>query len=342
MTPEQLVAEAQRALSPRANGHPVYPPDEEPDPRRFALTPLSDMLNEPPEDVKYVWEHTLPAAGASITAAKPKAGKSTAARALGLAVGRGVPFLGRATTQGPVLYLALEEKRSEVITHFRRMGATNEPVHVHTGGAPDQAMEALTAAVHELRPVLTIIDPLFKLVRIRDANDYAEVNRAMEPLLALARQSGTHLLAVHHAGKGGREGADAVLGSTALFGAVDTLLLLRRGKDNVRTIEATTRYGQDLPETVITMDPLTGAIAEGGTIAEVQLEHAMGQVLEELSMTEERTEPEIRDAIGGNTGLVGKALRRLVSIGQALRSGNGKRGSPYQYRKPLPEEACPL
>lgn len=221
------------------------------------------------------------------------------------------------------------------------MGATDEPIFVHTGSAPEEAMEALTAAVLEHKPALAIIDPLLRLIRLRDVNDYALVNREMEPLVNLARTSGTHLFCVHHAGKGDRLGGDGVLGSTALFGAVDALLLMRR-KDNVRTLETIHRYGEDMPETVVTMDPITGIITAGGTVEEALLEQASAQVMAELGHIEELTEQEIRDRAGGNTGLIGKALRRLVADGHVLRDGNGKRGSPFTYRKPPLEAACPL
>jgi AAA domain len=52
-------------------------------------------------------------------------------------------------------------------------------------------------------PVESIIaDPLFRFVRVRDGNDYAAVTNALEPLHALARESGAYVLAVHHLGKG--------------------------------------------------------------------------------------------------------------------------------------------
>src|SRR4030095_5355695 len=87
----------------------------------FKLTALDDLLNEPEEAVAYVWDRTLPLSGFSICAAKPKVGKSTLARNLAVAVTRGQDFLGRQTTKGKVLYLALEEKRTEVTRHFRNM-----------------------------------------------------------------------------------------------------------------------------------------------------------------------------------------------------------------------------
>jgi putative DNA primase/helicase len=124
----------------------------------FQLTTLADLLNEAPEETAYVVADLLPTGGLSILAAKPKVGKSTLARNLALAVARGEPFLGRDTARGAVVYLALEEKRSEVHKHFASMGAHDEAIIVHVGAAPQEALAALQEAIAEHQPVLVIIE----------------------------------------------------------------------------------------------------------------------------------------------------------------------------------------
>jgi AAA domain len=99
---------------------------------RMELTSLGDLLQETDEELPWLEENLLPSRGFSLLAGKPKAGKSTFARCLALAVARGECFLGRATTKGPVLYLALEEKRSEVRNHFREMGAKGDEYYNET------------------------------------------------------------------------------------------------------------------------------------------------------------------------------------------------------------------
>jgi RecA-family ATPase len=65
----------------------------------FDLTLLSVLYREPAEAVAYLWENTLIKGGLSILVAKPKAGKSTLARNLALAVANGQQsFLGRSVT----------------------------------------------------------------------------------------------------------------------------------------------------------------------------------------------------------------------------------------------------
>jgi RecA-family ATPase len=202
----------------------------------LVLTKLGDFLAEPEEAVDWLVDRFLPSGGFSLLAAKPKVGKSTLARCLALAVAHGELFLARATAQGPVIYLALEEKRSEVRKHFQAMGATGEEeIYIHAATAPADALDKIRALIEEKKPALLIIDPLFRFTRVKDGNDYDQVTQALEPFLALARETGVHVLVVHHLGKGERTGGDAILGSTAILGAVDTSLILKRS-ERYRTI----------------------------------------------------------------------------------------------------------
>jgi hypothetical protein len=276
-------------------------------------------------------EGLLPMSGISILGAKPKVGKSTFARNLALSVARGAHFVERKTVQGPVVYLALEEKRSEVQRHFQRLGGGEEAIFIHVGAAPEEAMTALADAIAKHKPVFAIIDPLLKLVRVMNVNDYAEVSHALEPLIELARTSGCHLLCVHHLGKGERSGPDALLGSTALFAAPDTLLMMQR-HDLIRTLQTVQRYGEDLPETVVGFEIETGRVTLEGTLASVQLEVCMREVLRAIG-DEERTEPQIKEAVGGNQTTVAKAIRQLVETKQLERDGAGRKGDPFRYRR---------
>src|SRR5574337_964518 len=88
------------------------------------LISACDLLSMQEETVAYCVDNMLPSSGLSILAGKPKAGKSTLARQLAVAVAQGQTFLGRKTSKGKVIYLALEEKPSEVKAHFEDLGLT--------------------------------------------------------------------------------------------------------------------------------------------------------------------------------------------------------------------------
>ncbi len=298
----------------------------------MVLTRLADLLTEPEDAVDWLLEDLLPAGGFSILASKPKVGKSTLARGLALAVARGEPFLGRATTKGPVIYLALEEKRAEVKKHFRAMGATgDEEIHIFVSTAPVDALEQIRAQVEELRPALLIIDPLFRFTRVKDGNDYAQVTQALEPLMALVRQTGTHVLVVHHLGKGERAGADAILGSTAIRAAVDTSLMLKR-TERYRTLSSEQRYADDLEETTLRFDPQMRTISLGEPKEREEVLRMKDAIVEWLHAQDEpRAENDLKAEVEGNNRQKQTALRELVAGGQVERQGKGTRGAPFTY-----------
>jgi hypothetical protein len=305
----------------------------------FTLTLLESALDEPPERTAFLVDRMLPVGGVSLWGAKPKVGKSVMVRNLAMCISRGEPFLERLSQQGTVLVLALEEKRSEVIDHFRRMGGSDEQLHLHTGAAPSSSKEGLAALailVAVYQPALVIVDPVFKLVRVKDSSDYAELTRELEPIIELARRTNVHIAVTHHLGKMMREGGDDVLGSTAIFGAVDTLVLMRRRKDNMRTLETIQRYGSDLAETAVPMDEASGTVSLGAAITELKLGEAKTKVLEVLdkfAVDYWTNSGQIRDEAGLARSVALQVLKELVDAGEIEVRGAGKRNDPFQYRK---------
>ena len=128
------------------------------------------------------------------------------------------------------VYLAFEEKASEVRAHFAAMGATAEDVRVCLAQAPEDALVQAAGHRGDRASRVDRHRHALRFVRVRDGNDYAEMSRALEAVILLARETGAHVLVVHHLGKGERSGGDAILGSTAIFATVDTALLLRRAE----------------------------------------------------------------------------------------------------------------
>jgi hypothetical protein len=329
-------AETFRALLDAAD------PWSETKPAGLPLTRLGDLLNEPESAVDWIVNGRLPVGGLSLLAAKPKAGKSTLARCLALAVSRGADFLGQPSQQGPVLYLALEEKRSEVRKHFKAMGAKDDPIFIFTSPSPQDGLDQLRLAAEREKPMLIIVDPLFKFVRVKDSNDYAAITIALEPLLTLARETGAHVLAVHHLGKGEREGGDAILGSTAIYAAVDTALLMKR-TEKYRTLSSVQRYGEDLDEITLTFDPTSRTITAGPSRQEADTQEAAQVIVAFLTAQPEAAEEKtILEAVEGRRALKVKALRWLVETQAVIRSGKGGRGDPYRYSVSTPESCSPV
>jgi putative DNA primase/helicase len=300
----------------------------------FTLAPLGELLARPDVPVEYVLEGMLVAGTSSCVAAKPKVGKSTFARNLCLAVSRGENFLGRKTKRGECIYFALEEREEDLKNDFRAMGAVGgEQIYVHAAAAPVEGVLGLCDLVRQRHPVLVVIDPLFRMARIRDEKAYAEVYAALGPLIDIAREAGTHIMLTHHAGKSMKADAiDAPLGSTAIGGAVASLVHLKRGESS-RTIQTVQRIGQDLPETVLEFDSNTHTLSLGAEKSEADIQGTAAEIFEYLRATDGfKTEPEIDEAVEGKTSIKRKALRLLVESKKIDRAGAGKRGDPFRYR----------
>lgn len=302
-------------------------------PTGFVLTRLCDLLNKPDKPVDYILENVLVAGGVSGVFAKPKVGKSTFARNLCLAVARGVDFMGLKTKKGECIYLALEEREEDIREDFRAMGADgSESIFIYAASAPAEGITALCDLVRERKPTLVVIDPLFRLARIRDEKAYAETYTALGPLIDVAREIDTHVMFTHHAGKGMKaDSVDSPLGSTALGGVVSTLVVLKR-TSNHRTIETIQRVGTDIPGTVLEFDSITRRLAMGKTRLDSERQDCETEILAFLeSASEPQTQEQIRDGVEGQTRIIRAALTALVAAGGVDRTGEGKKGKPFLY-----------
>ena len=317
--------------------------DENPDSGLDALSPESrfsfltmEELMAATDEVTWVVDDMLTTGGLSILVSKPKLGKTTLVQGLALAVARGEPWLDRDVSQGKVLYFALEDQLVVVRHHFRAMGMGDKPMEpielFIESPLPKDAIEALEAAIKERQPKLVIIDPIFRLKQIKSESAYAEVTWFFKPLTDMARKYGVHIVCVHHAGKGEREDGDEALGSTAIYGAVDCQLILKPNGDSGRTLATKQRHGPDMPPTLLKFNAETQNISLGETAADIvaaQIKADICALLDE-SPTPLNTE-EIYKAVQGGKKPKSGALNSLVRQGRIIKTGAGKKMSPYCY-----------
>jgi hypothetical protein len=185
---------------------------------------------------------------------------------------------------------------------------------------------------------LVVIDPLFRLARIRDEKAYAETYAALGPLIDVAREVGSHVLLTHHAGKSAKaDPVDTPLGSTAIGGAVSTLIHLKR-TETTRTMQTVQRIVQDIPETVLQFDVDSRLLALGDAKAEADVQAIGEGILEFLrGINDWKLESEIiKEVEGGKTGQKRQALRALLEQGKISREGVGVKGNAYRYRFSFP------
>jgi hypothetical protein len=154
----------------------------------------------------------------------------------------------------------------------------------------------------------------------------------IEPLLTLARESGAHVLLSHHNGKMEKADAtDSILGSTAIFGGVDTAIILKKA-DRYRTVQSSQRYGTDWPEVVLNFDPAERSLSLGVERSEAEAGRISEAIVAYLAGSDEpQTRVQIEAHVEGKTKHKRAALKALGATGRVYESGAGAKGDPLRY-----------
>ena len=172
---------------------------------------MQELYKQPLEPVEYLVDGLL-APGLYILGGSPKVGKSWMALQLCLAVCGGKAFLGRATREGEVLYLALEDGPQRLHSRALRLADTApEGLHLCHRAAP--------------------------------------IGQGLEK--TLADRNGICLLVIHHLRKMADDDPfNRLSGTNGLAGAADGTLILMRNKrqDGTATLYATGRDIEDVEE----------------------------------------------------------------------------------------------
>lgn len=204
-------------------------------PPAFNLVPIGELYEQTAgAEVEWLVDGLLQVAGVSLLAADPKAGKSVIARQLCASILTGQPFFTRTARKGACHYYGLEEHPTIVAKSFHNLGvAPDAPLFVHCGDplVDEDVFAEFSKVIMEQKPALAIIDTAFDLIEVESENNYRDVKRALKSVRTVARNSGTHILLIHHAGKPQKDhkqrGNHAVLGSTAIVGGVDAIMVIQ-------------------------------------------------------------------------------------------------------------------
>ena len=304
---------------------------------------IGELMAEPEQTVAWLCDGMLPAGGSSLLSAKAKVGKTTLARCLAAAVARGEKFLGRKTKQGTVLYFCGIEERVGTVRHFRKLGLTEDapPIRIISASmTPKNFFSKLENCIRRHQPKLIVLDPYMRFLGIDDVNDYAKNMKTFAPIISLATKNKVHIVFAGHFGKADRaEVSDQVLGSTAIFGMVDTGLFLRE-RPHFRTVQTKQRHTNqhgNLTETELRYDPARDYVWLGVSKEEADVGRVTANILRFLEQSEEpKTEKMIDEAVEGSTKLLRDTLRQMVTDKKIKRQSvpkeQGGRGrNPYVY-----------
>ena len=239
---------------------PKYAPREgEPVSRSVFNFQTVDQMVEEAGSVKWLVDGLLSEGGFSMIVGPPKAGKSTLVRQLVKTVCQGGSILDREVDKGGVVYLTFEEQPAILKEQFALVGITGrDNIVVHTGAVFDnRALEDLEEAIYEFSPKLVILDTLFDISQLEDINNYKAVKDSLSRLRLIARNTGAHILGVHHSNKMG-----GFMGSQAIFGAVDTMIKFVQQRDR-RYIFSSGKHGTHFHDHEIVFNPSNQSYALG-------------------------------------------------------------------------------
>ena len=115
---------------------------------------------------------------------------------------------------------------------------------------------------------------------------------------------------------------------------MSTLVELRRNPvTGMRTIRSTQRVGEDLREMVLRFDGDSRRVSVDGTRQQFEVQSLRSMICAALSDREMTEEQIFRVVEHGKTGAKRTALRSLCQDRSVERSGGGKKGDPYLYKK---------
>lgn len=210
-------------------------------PRYRFLTDTDLEAMEPPE---YLLDEILTEGSLAALFGPPGSGKSFLVLDWAMCIETGIKWVGsRQAKQGHVVYVLAEgaatlgsritawkdylNAKGEVGVNF-----VAEPVLLMDPGAVALFLRDLKAAVPET-PSLVIFDTLARCMAGGDENSARDMGLLIQGADRIRHELGCAVLLVHHTNKSG----ESERGSTALRGAVDTLLKLKKNDEGTITLE---------------------------------------------------------------------------------------------------------
>ncbi len=303
--------------------------------------PLPEYLREAGDgEPDWVVEGLLPATYLVVVGGNSKAGKSTLLTALGLAVAKGEPFCGLATSGGSVLWCAYEESEQERAMVLREFGCEPSGFYVTHAKLLIDTAEGLAAIRYWVRRTqarLLVIDPLYGANQAESLTDGRTARRVLAGLKDLCRETGVCAVVLHHITKNTASGMvrERMADSNQILAtaSMDLLMEVTENGDGSRTVRlAGHGRGSFANQTWVLRST---AVAEWeltarGADAEVDAEYRDGQLLDAVRVAPEGlTAVQLAERTGINEGTVRNRLTVMTRDGRLVTVGKDGRANRY-------------
>jgi hypothetical protein len=249
--PELADYERQLAkLTATASARPAAPTDVAP----LDTETLTTLLEDPSvlTPAEWVVQPLFERGTLSVIYGPGKIGKSTLLADIAAHVITGCDWAGQAVSQGPVLWVDLEQGRRRLARTLKSIdprAAAN--LHVWSDLSSRPEIARVWRTIETRAPALVVIDSLAKLCQVEEENDNAAWQRALQPIEALARANRAAVVVIDHDRKGEGEHGRALRGASSKLAAFDAAIHLKRGATpTARRLEMVSREVGDFALTV--------------------------------------------------------------------------------------------
>lgn len=234
---DPAVAEAREALDAVSNVTPIRPeilPTSAPTGLRFPAYPADEFIDRPPP--AWLIPGLVVANSLTMIVAPPATFKTFLALDIALSIANGTPWAGIEVESGLTLYIAAEGAggmASRIRAWQMARGGSLGGLYV-VPSAPnlwDGDVGALLDTIASLPfpPAVVFVDTLARTTTGADENSSRDMGLFIAACDQMRRACGATVVIVHHPGKN----SGNMRGSSALLGALDTLIELKRDGDRV-------------------------------------------------------------------------------------------------------------
>lgn len=298
-----------------------------------ASLPFCWLADDPgPRETEWIVRGLVAKRAVTLLHGSPKAGKSTLLLAMLASVERGEAFVGLDTRATSAVILT-EERSPTLRAKTSKFGLERGRVlyrHDARGRSLESIVTLAVADAHANACDILVVDTFAAWSGLygEQENHSGAITAALAPLLNAAGQ-GLAVVLIHHSSKAGKTGVGAVRGSSAIAGAVEIIVDLRRHDGNRRSLWIESRF-EDSPDSITVSLDQTRYSSHGSAHEAVSGVNQV-RILAVVAEHGPSTADEIAFRAGTGKTQVRALLERLAREGEIQRSGTGHKGSPYRY-----------
>jgi putative DNA primase/helicase len=282
----------------------------------------SDLLHKDLPPLAYLVNDLITTPSLVLLAGKKKKGKSWMCLQLAQAVANGSPFLGLATKQVSVLYVALEDGERRLKQRLEMQHSNMNLDVIYAFKLPPlntpEGLDVLANMIQSKRPGLVVIDCLAAAKnRLAKENEADTMGDLFNSLHSLALANDTVILLVQHHGKANyNDVGDDIRGSSVQAGAADTILGLYRLNDGSCELRSESRDMAEVNLRIKLDKEITWCWQNLGDSVDLRRAESESRILEALDELGEADAASIAEHLDLRRSTVQDALKRMRESGK--------------------------